>query len=730
MANARPLAPLPRDVGEDGYRVPGWQPTRRRRGPVGSAILLAAPAPPDEHDAADPPPGSAPWRVFLAIVSVAGLAVLVLGVGAAAHSAHMLVHRPEPWLLLGLALVAELRPVLAPAAARGAVVTTSTAFSFAALITFGLPVAVAVQALATLVSGVATRRVWWGVTFSLGQQALSLALAWRVLDLVHAAGYPAGAPAPTALDLAWVALAGLGYFLLAGGLRWVGIALRRHRPLPAVVAEEAGPQLAVHVTLVGLAPLVAVVLSYRSALVALFLLPLLAVQGSAAGTLERRQRGRRDPLTGLASRQELSRRTEETLRVAGARGDTVALFLLDLDRFKEVNDTLGHRVGDRILRLTAARMERTLRPGDLVARLGGDEFAVLLPVVRDAEAAREIAARILAALEAPFTIGETPIHLEASIGIALHPQHAGDFERLLQRADVAMYLAKAEHTAIETYAVERDTNSRNRLGLLGALRRAVDHDELELHYQPKIRVSDGAVAGVEALVRWRHPTRGLVLPDEFVPLAEQSGLMPRLTDLVITAALSQLADWRRSGLRLPVAVNVSMRDLLDEGFAARLGSRLRRYSVPADLLCLEITERVLMADVATAADTLAELDALGVRISLDDFGTGYSSLVLLKRLPVREIKVDRSFVKRLGQAAGAEEDTSIVRSIIDLGHSLGLTVVAEGVETEAALRRLHDLGCDRAQGWHVSPALPAAEATAWLTGRVSAGAPPAGAALG
>jgi diguanylate cyclase (GGDEF)-like protein len=653
---------------------------------------------------------------FMAAVSLSGLSALVALLLSSRHEVGLLSSRPELWMLLALALVAELWPLVARGAHGSDVMSSATIFGLATLLVFGLPAAVLVQASAAVVAGLVGRRAWWALAFTVSAQTLALTAAAWALDLGGLVGVPAGSPAPDATGLGWLALAGVVCFAVGAGLRWSGLALLRRGPLVPTVVDEAGPQLAAQGVLVGMAPLAAVVTVVSWPLLPLFLLPLLAVEGSAAGTLERRQHGRRDPLTGLASRQELFRRTQETIRAADARGDAVALFLLDLDRFKEINDTLGHRVGDRILRLAAERMERTLRPGDVVARLGGDEFAVLLPVVRDAQAAREIATRILAALEAPFTVGETPIHLEASIGIALHPQHAGDFERLLQRADVAMYLAKSEHTAIETYSVERDTNSRNRLGLLGALRRAVDRRELELHYQPKIRVEDGAVAGVEALVRWRHPTRGLVLPDEFIPLAERSGLMPRLTDLVISLALAQLAEWRRQGLRLPVAVNVSMRDLLDGGFADRLGSLLRHFGVPAHLLCLEITERVLMADGATAADTLTELDTLGVRISLDDFGTGYSSLVLLKRLPVREIKVDRSFVARLGQE-GADEDTSIVRSIIDLGHSLGLSVVAEGVESAAGLARLRELGCDRAQGWHVSQALPPAEATSWLRRR-------------
>jgi predicted signal transduction protein with EAL and GGDEF domain len=348
---------------------------------------------------------------------------------------------------------------------------------------------------------------------------------------------------------------------------------------------------------------------------------------------------------------------------------------------------------------------------------------VLLPDVRDADAAREIAERIRAALELPFTVDDREIDLEVSVGIALAPLHGDDSEQLLQRADVAMYVAKATRSGVEVYAAERDVNSPDRLGLLGALRRAVDEGQLELHYQPKIHVEDGSVAGVEALVRWRHPTRGLVLPDEFIPLAEQSGLMQRLTDLVLDSALTQVAEWLRAGLRIPVAVNVSMRDLQDAEFAARLGARLIEYDVPPGLVSLEITERVLMADVAGASATLGALDALGVRISLDDFGTGYSSLVLLKRLPVQEIKVDRSFVRRLGDITAPDEDDTIVRSIIDLGHSLGLTVVAEGVETRASLERLRTFGCDRAQGWHLSPALPPDEVLVWLEERHSSHRP-------
>ncbi|MGZ4594536.1 MAG: EAL domain-containing protein [Actinomycetes bacterium] len=660
-------------------------------------------------------------RSYLFAVSGVGVAaMLLILLGTPRAEIRQLTDLSAFWTILVLVLVGELRPIFTPGRPDPAGITMSTMFSFAALLFFGLPSAVAVQALATVAAGVVHRTEWWRTAFNLGQHTLSLTVSWWLLSLGGVTGLPTGTAPPNGHDLVAVAAAALSYFLLNNGFVWVALALLRREPLLDTVREDAAFQFAVHMTLVGLAPLVAVVMFYRWQLLPLFLLPLLAIRSNAEGTLERERQALRDALTGLGNRQHLVARTDEVLASARSTGATVALFLLDLDRFKEVNDTLGHPVGDRILQLAAERLEGTLRPGDAVARLGGDEFGVLLPDVRDAVAADEIAQRIRAVLEMPFHVGDTEIDLEVSIGIALAPAHGSDSEQLLQRADVAMYVAKSSRSGVETYAAERDLNTPDRLGLLGALRRAVDEGQLELHYQPKIHVEDGTVAGVEALVRWRHPTRGMVLPDEFIPLAEQSGLMQRITDLVLDEALSQVAAWTRSGLRIPVAVNVSMRDLQDPQFADRLGERLADHCVAPGLIILEITERVLMADAAGASATLGALDALGVRISLDDFGTGYSSLVLLKRLPVQEIKVDRSFVKRLGEDTGPDEDATIVRSIIDLGHSLGMTVVAEGVETRASLERLRAFGCDRAQGWHLSPALPAAEVVVWLAERHAA----------
>ena len=517
-----------------------------------------------------------------------------------------------------------------------------------------------------------------------------------------------------------LAAAALAYFGVNNGLVWGALALLDAQSLLETVREDVVYQFAVHMTLVGLSPLVAVVMSFRWQLLPLFLLPLISIRSNAAGALERERAAMRDALTGLANRTALVARTDSVLADSREHGTTVALFLLDLDRFKEVNDTLGHPVGDRVLQLVADRLESSLRPDDVVARLGGDEFADAAarrprrgggPGDRPARAGGPRGAVLVA---------DTQIDLEASIGIALAPEHGTDSEQLLQRADVAMYVAKADHTGVETYAAERDTNSPDRLGLLGDLRRAVDEGELELHYQPK-------VARRRRLDRRRRGAGPLAPPD---PRHGAAGRVHPARRAVGSDAAADRPGHRhgagpgrpvgpRRAAGSPVAVNVSMRDLQDRAFADAARARLAHYGVPADLVILEITERVLMADVAGLPPPSGELDALGVRISLDDFGTGYSSLVLLKRLPVQEIKVDRSFVKRLGDITGAEEDDTIVRSIIDLGHSLGLTVVAEGVETRASLDRLRAFGCDRAQGWHLSPALPADEVVVWLVDHVA-----------
>jgi diguanylate cyclase (GGDEF)-like protein len=483
--------------------------------------------------------------------------------------------------------------------------------------------------------------------------------------------------------------------------------------LPTVARTALRRQSLVAVALLGIAPLICVVAVARPVLLPLFAIPLIALDSTLWIARARAEEQLRDPLTGLPNRQWLLERTWTGLEEAGRIGARSALVLIDLDRFRSVNDTLGHLAGDRLLLQIADRLRLALPRGAEAARLGGDEFAVFLPTCDSTTSAQRVARHLVAELSSPLDLDGLTLVLEASAGVAVYPEHALDAEGLLRRADVAMYQAKRDRTGVEVYESKRDSNTPDRLGLLGDLRRALDAGEVELHYQPKVRF-DGQVVGLEALVRWVHPERGRVPPDEFIAIAESSGLMPHLTEYVLETALAQVARWRAQGLMAPVAVNVSPRDVHTPGFAGAVAARLARHGVPPGSLQLEITEHVLLEDPQRAADTLAGLTAHGVKMSLDDFGTGYSSLVHLRRLPVSELKIDRSFVARL---AIDNEDAEIVRCTVDLAHSLGLVVVAEGVEDDETWERLRDLGCDAVQGWLVAAAMPPHEATAWLRAR-------------
>jgi len=423
-----------------------------------------------------------------------------------------------------------------------------------------------------------------------------------------------------------------------------------------------------------------------------------------------------DALTDLPNRALLYDCMEDAIAGARRSGGMAALLLIDLDRFKEVNDTLGHDYGDRLLIEVAQRLRDTIRRSDTLARLGGDEFAVLLGGLPDRAAAIELAGRLQDALARPFSLDGVVAVLDASIGVAFCPDHGDDVNLLVQRADVAMYDAKRSRTAIETYSEARDPYSSERLQLLAELRAAIRAGELVLHYQPKVAVGSGVVLGVEALVRWEHPTRGLLLPGDFVPLAERTGAIGDLTRWVLDTALAQSRAWRDAGRDLTMAVNLAAPNIVDEALPELVRARLARWRVPGDRLECEISEHTVMADPNRAIAVLERLRALGVRLSLDDFGTGHSSLTYLKRLPIDEVKIDRSFV--IGMAEDAD-DAAIVRSTIDLARHLGLTVVAEGVESAAILHDLAELSCDVAQGFHLSPPLPVAALDAWLAARAA-----------
>jgi diguanylate cyclase len=418
-----------------------------------------------------------------------------------------------------------------------------------------------------------------------------------------------------------------------------------------------------------------------------------------------------DPLTGLSNRILLRDRTGQAIRQADRELVPAALLLLDLDRFKEVNDTLGHHYGDQLLVQVGERLRAALRGVDTVARLGGDEFAVLLPKITTSEGAMAVAKKLQAALEEPFTLEGLALEVEASIGVAIYPEHGNDPEELLQRADIAMYVAKETHAGFVLFDPTLDQHSPRRLALLGELRRAIDTGQLVLHYQPKVDTHSGQVLGVEALVRWQHPTHGLVPPADFIPLAERTGLITPLTHHVLNTALGQCRAWQQAGHELSVAVNISARRMLDLTFPDEVAGLLATWQLPPRLLVLEITESTMMADPQHARQVLSRLHQMGVQLSIDDFGTGYSSMAYLKNLPVNELKVDRSFVS---QMIGNTSDAVIVRSTVDLGRNLGLRVVAEGVEDQTTLQELDALGCHAIQGYYISRPVPADDLLTWL----------------
>ncbi|HEX6460036.1 MAG TPA: bifunctional diguanylate cyclase/phosphodiesterase [Thermoleophilaceae bacterium] len=440
---------------------------------------------------------------------------------------------------------------------------------------------------------------------------------------------------------------------------------------------------------------------------ALFRIVLKASQRLRRQAEANEHQARHDSLTSLPNRAWFYEQTQELLRMH--RGST-AVMVMDLDRFKEVNDTLGHHAGDLLLQAAAERVRRAVRESDVVSRLGGDEFAVVLPGA-SRETAAEVAARVRSALEERFSVSGATVDVEASIGIALHPEHAGDVATLLQRADIAMYKAKETHAGHTFYSEALDHGHPSQLSLLGELRQAIEREELILHYQPKAALGSGTVSHVEALVRWQRPEHGMVPPNEFIPLAEHTGLIKQLSAYVLDTALRQLRSWLDVGLDLSVAVNLSARNLLEADLPDQISHLLLARGVPAERLVIEITESTIMGDPERALAVLARLSEMGIRLSIDDFGVGYSSLSYLKRLPVDEIKIDRSFVANMDDD---ENDAFIVRSTIDLGRNLGLNVVAEGVETEAVWDELGELGCDYAQGWFLGRPMPAADLAGWL----------------
>jgi diguanylate cyclase (GGDEF)-like protein len=418
-----------------------------------------------------------------------------------------------------------------------------------------------------------------------------------------------------------------------------------------------------------------------------------------------------DPLTSLPNRSHLCKRIEELLRNEGRDGFHAGLLRINLDRFEEVNNTLSYENGDELLRQVGKRLREVVGEADMIARLDADEFGVLINTLPERSAATDVARRILSSLESPFIIGGFPLAVHASIGLALYPDDGEEAEVLMRRADMAMRAAKRSGNGFAAYAAELDQYDPGRLTMMAELREAIDNNHLALHYQPKVSLRTNRIVGVEALVRWQHPRRGPMRPDQFIPLAEKTGLIQLLTRWVLAAALDQAGAWKRKGWDFSVSMNLSARNVQDPYFPGQAAALLRQNGLGSQGLTMEITESALLEDPSKASKVLSELSRTGVQFSIDDFGTGYSSLAYLKHLPVSEIKIDRCFVADLMTNA---DNATIVRSTIEMGHNLGLSVVAEGVEDRQTWQSLAALGCDDAQGYYMCRPLPAETLETWL----------------
>ncbi len=616
-----------------------------------------------------------------------------------------------------LLVVLELRPLIQGRGHDPQGVVMSTAFACAILFLWGPWPAIVVVSIASIAADRRVRKPAWKVFFNVGQYNLSICAAWVVMAVssrTPSVEHPLSVL--TGADLPWLAGACVAYFctnlvLVSGALAWTSSFWR-------FMFNDFVHYTATTFSVLALSPLIVTVANTAWELLPLLLVPLVLVYKMAQMSLEKEHQAGHDALTGLPNRTHLQASLATELAESKRDGRPFGLLLIDLDHFKEVNDTLGHHVGDQLLIHFAERLSNSVRPTDHVARLGGDEFAVIVPDADEAEVLG-VAERIRASLASPVSLEGMKLEIEASIGLAMHPEHALLAEDLLRLSDVAMYVAKESRAGVVTYSSHRDRNSTDRLTLLGELRQALDSDALTLQYQPKVSLRDRSLLGMEALIRWQHPQRGFVPPEEFLPLAERSGLMHLVTDRMVMRALSQIADWRLLGLSVPVTVNVALSDLRDGRLAELVLKGLERYGLPAGMLQLEFDERVLAQPSDELDEVLRELDAMGVALSLDDFGTGYSSLLRLETLPVSEIKIDRAFVCRIGESRSS---AGIVRAIAELAHALGMRAVAEGVQTEAEWRSLRELGCDGAQGWHVAAPMPPVQATEWLLAHQSSDA--------
>ena len=615
-------------------------------------------------------------------------------------------------VLAAMVVLGELRPIMI---SRGDdsvdIVTISCCFSLALVLHGPLAVGLVVQAVALVADDVRCRRSPLKMIFNHANLVLSLVLFRLSYSALTGHDLLGGDEPFTAPDLPASLVAAAVFYVVNQGLTTAVLSIVTSTGLLQGLRRDLQGHASSFGVLLALAPVVVHATDFSPLLVLLLLMPIAAVHTSAQLAVERERQALHDDLTGLPNRALFH---ERAARAVHDRGEgLLAVMLLDLDHFKDINDTLGHPVGDQLLCAVGERLRGAVRDGDLVARLGGDEFALLCADLDRAEA-EELAGRVVAALETSFSVDGVRLDVGCSLGLALSPDHGQDPQTLLQRADVALYAAKVQRGSWSIYAPEQDGHSLEKLALLGELREGVARDELVVHYQPLCDARTGQVLSVEALVRWQHPVLGLLYPDRFIHIAESTGLIVPLTQVVLERTLEQLVRWDAAGLHVDASVNLAARQITDLGLPDVVAQALRRHGLAPGRLVLEVTESQIVADASRADVVLRRLREVGVGLAVDDFGTGYSSLTQLRSLDVDVLKIDKSFVQHMSED---ENDALIVRSTIDLGHNLGLRVVAEGVEDVRALERLRTLGCDVVQGYYLCRPLPGDEVLAWAGAR-------------
>ena len=652
---------------------------------------------------------------------VFGLYVAVLSAVAAANfvicaivvGSRPVTHRwPELILFIVLVCVCEVRPIMVARSSGIKEIVASTTFTFALFLAFGPVLALASQAVASLMGDLLAKKTFIKMVFNIAQYWVAWGAATYVFISVEGRNQFGTLGGGSWRWSAAVVASGATYFLVNEVLVGLAIAFSTNSLVGGIVRSVVFQEAITDCVLLALSPIVIIVADRSLIFLPLLLLPVYAVYRSTSVSAEKEHQANHDSLTDLPNRSSFEENLHRRLTQPRMASHRAAVLLIDLDRFKEVNDTLGHHAGDALLRLIGPRIVELVRDNGVVARFGGDEFAVLLNEVTNEAAALTMAVQIGKALEEPFRIDEFNLEVQASIGVAIYPDHGAATDTLIKRADIAMYVAKRLQSGVEAYDPDQDHHSTRRLALVSELRKAIIDGEIVLYYQPKLDLRTGRIDAVEALVRWIHPQLGIVPPAEFIPVAEHTGLIRPLTNHVLATAAHQASTWRANGIEVAVAINLSARNLHDGGIIHEVSENLSTHCLPPKYLRLEITESSIMADPVRARRILEQLHDMGLGLSIDDFGTGYSSLAYLQNLPVSEIKIDRSFVTNLVESPANQV---IVRSTIDLARNLGLVSTAEGVETGPALQWLREAGCDQAQGYHIARPMTAEALTTWLS---------------